>query len=122
MSNKEIVNGGTYIIDWTYDFHDIRLGEKVTHTIRVVAEAAVSERYDNSIYIQWMHMGMDYHSLIHDEDDIKVIAFIDVDQCTCVPFIGDDGNRDNSNIKSFSDEGKVSSEGSGPDEQVRGGE
>ncbi len=115
MSNKEIVNGGTYIIDWTYDFYDKWLGnKKVTHKIRVIAEASVSERYDGSMSIDWMRMGTDYHSLFHDEDDIKVIAFIDVDQCTCVPFIGDDGSRDNSNKDN---EGKVSG---GPDEQVRG--
>lgn len=81
MTSKDgIFDKGMYIIEyierWT-DRHD-RVHE---HMYRDIAQAHI----DSDGQISWMVTGQEWHGVFHVENKVRVLAYIDLINCTCVP-------------------------------------
>lgn len=75
-----LIDRGVYIIEYA-EYWMTTSGELKNSRQRVVAEY---NHDDNPEYASWMPLGQEWHSIYHVREEVTVLAFIDVDNCTCV--------------------------------------
>ena len=73
-------DNGMYIIDYTERYTD-RWGRVTENRHRDVAQAYI----DSDGQISWMVTGQEWNSVYHVENEVIVLAYIDLINCTCVP-------------------------------------